>query len=262
MSTKTFSVKITPDQIEYINKTLNNTTEIYPDIQNKGEALIKVFNIYNEKKQDLDDIYESEIKRVKDTVNCDYLKYAPTDGFYCNEFFFSKKKSMPIAFNPLTTIERCSDCRKGKYDERQRYIERMLTKDALDKIMNLYKSLTVLTSSGLKIQCYCCKYHFFVHGTLYFTDKNLMLPCYVDVDELEEDPKIVNVESICLETMNPDTLKKPCKHLVDLLLEGQPIEIEDLVRDFTESMPELPRFERPKQVDSDQIEKDEDTQEY
>ncbi len=262
MSATTMSFKVFDHQKEFIYSILNDVADLYPGIDSRGDAIYKVFQIYSEKKPDSVEVLEPEIRKIIELINCPYLRYEGSEtGYVCNEFFYKKKKGEPIGGNPELIMIRCSDCKKGKFDQRQLEIERTLRKDALTKIIKLYRSLSFLTSQGLTIKCYCCKFNYFTDGVLTFTrSKDLVLPCPIEDEETLE--TFVSVEDVCKNRINPDTLLSPCKHLVDLLIEGPPIEIDDLVKEFKESFPELtfemePEERDKKQIDSDIVEDEE-----
>lgn len=240
------SIPVTDEQLKYVNSKFEYIKKIYPDVDNDTEVIFKLLNIHDERKNYNEKIYPTEIKRAIDIINCKWFRCDDLSiSFFCNEFFWNKKESKLLGNDINKVIQNCIDCKKGKIDEKQKQIEKMLTKDSIAKILTLYKSLTVLADKGLDVQIYCCTAKHFREGILIFTDMRKKIQCSLENDD------VVDVDSVCLKRIDENKLKPPCRYLINLLLKTKVKDIEDIAKEFVGELPKL--AQTPRREDKHEI---------
>lgn len=231
----TISFKVAEEDKEYFNKVLNRVADMY-DVEDKGDALKLVFEKYLLEYEDKQPSKDYETERVKLSVNCGFLGFEQLNGFLCYELQYKKKKPNELGFNPDVVIMRCLQCKSGKEYVRRIGIEKQLTKEGIKKLLTLYKTLSQLVQRGLDIKGYCCISGLNEKGIIISSSDGLRLPC-----SYEDDPEsLVSIELVCKERINDSTMKPPCRYLIDLLMRGRSLDIEDIAKKFDETLRQLP----------------------
>lgn len=259
-STVSFSVRVTPKNKTYLNEVLGTIPDIYPDVDSKRKALLKVFDVFVESYQtteDEDDILkQTEIKRVLDLIDCEYLIYDnAVGGFVCNEFYYKKKKTDTIDSRPESAIEKCQLCKKGKSDERERKIEVYLQKDSTKKILELRKMLLTYITEGFEVDVYLCRGLWASSQQLIGSRDGNYFKC-----PMRDEDDIVNIHKICMETINEKTAKPPCRFLINLMPKVKIEKVEETIKEFISELPKLQapfepeETEEPKHVEAKVIE--------
>jgi len=261
-ATVSFGTRTTPERKKFFDEVLNRIPDIYPDVTRKDEALAKVFDVFLETYQDTEtEDRPTEIKRVKDIVRCGYLTFETIQGGYvCNEQYYKKKKVDLIGSKPDLVIQRCTLCKQGKEDERQRKIETFLQKDSTKKILELRKMLLSYIGEGFEVEVFLCKGDWIKRNSLLGSADGIHLLCPMREDE------IVNIHTVCEVTINEKTTKPPCRHLINLLPKARIQEVEDVMKEFVSELPALQApFEEPEEVpkfeEAEIIHKEEDSKE-
>lgn len=259
----TFGVRVSKQEKKEMDEILNEVPNIYPDADSKGKALKKIFDIYLERIEltDTSDLLDTEIKRALDIINCTYLRYeGESNGFMCNEFLYRKKKGDSLGFDPEHTIIRCKDCRTGKEEQKELQIERLLQKDSIKKILDLRKTLLTMIGKGFDVEAFMCKGDYFEQDACYFSKDGLHLPCPI-VDDDHERLALVSINDVCKETINPDTLRLPCEHLVNLQHKVFIPDFEDIMKKADEEVPQLEQQPPVKSIEVESTVIEDDSQE-
>lgn len=246
--------RVTKEAKEYMNSTLSEIPDLYPDVSNKGEALKKIFDIYNERLEFTDDdntILDTEIQNVLNKIDCDFLSYeSQALGFMCNEFFFRKKKGDSVGYDPRLVLTRCNDCAKGKEKQKEIDIEKMLQKDSIKKILDLRKALMTMIGKGFDVEACLCKGDMIDQNAVYFSMDGKHLPCPIADDESLDMP-LVSIADVCLEAINPTTYKTPCEHFINLYHKVFIPDFVDIVKEVQKDLPQIEQQESPKIIDAD-----------
>lgn len=243
----TFGVSMTDSDKQWFTNVLNDVSDRFPHISNRNEALKLVFEKYLELDIGETPELETVINRLKNIIKCDFFHFDFSMGvFTCTEFFYKKKKVNELSAVPEIVIQRCASCKKGKEEYRTLQIEKKLTKDAITKILTLHKTLSILSQKGLEVKGYVCVARLFSEGHLIVSSDGLRLPC-VDFED-----EIIEIKDICFNKINDKTLSPPCKFLIDLLIRGESLDINDIIAEYAETLKQLPdetSTEQPIQVE-------------
>lgn len=235
----TFGVRTSKDRKKYYNNILASIAETDVSIEKKPDALYKVFQTYEHKK---DAIIETpfDITDVINQVDCTFLRYDAQEGFICNEFFHRKKKPNILGTNSERIIKSCADCKKGKELLRQREIEKQLQKDSIKKIIDFRKAFMEILDQGFTVEAYMCKGRLLHDNTIGLSIDGKHISC-----PLQKDKEIL-IQKVCFETINPITGKPPCRHFINLFHHVDISDIES-VSDIERKFPQIdiPELEEP-----------------
>ena len=242
----TFAVKTTKKVKEYCNDILGEIAESDTSIERKQDALIKVFQIYEQKK---DTIIETpfDIRDVINQVDCTFLRYDAQEGFICNELFHKKKKPNILGTNSERIIKSCADCKKGKELLRQREIEKQLQKDSIKKIIDFRKAFMEILDQGFTVEAYMCKGRLLHDNTIGLSIDGKHISC-----PLQKDKEIL-IQKVCFETINPITGKPPCRHFINLFHHVDISDIES-VSDIERKFPDIPLAELEEPIKTIEVE--------
>ena len=210
MVTVSFKLQTEKDK-QNVNDTINNITDLYNEIDNKGIALLKLCSLYKEGFKQPDRDYSSEILLTLKQINCKYLRYeSEIEGFVCNEDFFKKKKGIVIGANPDLIIQRCNDCRQGKQDLLEQKKDEELRKKSIMKLLNLTKAISQFAHNGFEVDIMLCTAPLKKEGSIQCSYNGEHMNCILKENEL------MNIEKVCKQTINPKTLTQPCQYLISL----------------------------------------------
>jgi hypothetical protein len=244
MSQSTFGVRCSKEnKTEWDNILKEIPLKFGNTDMNKEDALSIVFKTYADQFIGEETI-EMQIKQVIDFINCKYLNYVSnTIGFVCNEYFHRKKKGDAIGFIPANIIRRCTDCKQGKEDEKERYYEKMLEKDSIRKILDLRKMFLQLSARGLEVEVYSCKHDFLTLGTMHYSLEGIYLPCSLEKGEAK------SIEKKCMNMINEKTSMPPCQHLIILNPRAKIKDFDTILNEFEKSMPQIEEAPQTKKIE-------------
>jgi len=204
------------DQVQLVNDTMAKIAERYPDCNLKGQALIKLIELYIEGfvESVYRDIPPSVLETLKE-VDCSYLKYeGEALGFVCYESFHLRKDVKAIASAHDKVIRKCNLCRLGKFDKEQSKIQEMLRKKNIKGLLELREILIKLTHESTLAQIYICKAKLLDEHELIISADGIHLKCPIQLDDKKRAMDMSVIEH-CYEQVNAYDMNPPCKHLID-----------------------------------------------
>ena len=257
---------VSPEQVKYVNELMAKISKRYPDCNKKGEALIKLLELYET--SFTESVYRDIPPSVIETINeveCSYLKYdGETLGFFCYEKFHINKKGLPVGISHDKVISRCNLCRLGKFDKEQSKIQEQLRKKNIKGILDLRDILIKLTHESTLAQIYICRGKLFDHHELIISADGIHLKCPLQLDDKGKEMDMSVIEH-CYEQINPMEMNPPCQYLIDPHVRVRPPdraeEIIEELKQIEHKPQEKTVHDEPTIIDAEIIESDEEKQE-
>jgi len=206
----TVSFKVRTDEEKDIStKAINEISDRFSEIDNKGQAFMKLISLFNEGFKPPSDDAIGDSKRAMEQVNCDFLRYeGEVEGFICNEYFHTKKKGNPLGHEPQLILMRCYDCRRGKQIKKQQEIDKKLQQDSFRKILDFRKTFMQALGDGIEADVFLCKGSITKDSSFQISVNSENMTCPLIDDDL------VTIEDFCKQKINKATGLTPCRHLI------------------------------------------------